>query len=122
MRRFPTVQLPHLVFTCFTPPIKKQQAKFQNQPRQSEREMVSGESHYVFGKRYRLEVIARRGRHEIVLKNCSTIQLFVNPSTSIANRKRVLTGWYPSSSKIVSPLCSTNGNLPLASLSPIGVG
>lgn len=74
--------------------IKKQQAKFQNQPRQSEREMVSGESHYVFGKRYRLEVIERRGRHEIALKNHSTLQLFVNPGTSTANRKRVLTEWY----------------------------
>jgi predicted metal-dependent hydrolase len=74
--------------------IKKQQAKFQNQPRQSEREMVSGESHYVFGKRYRLEVIERRGRHEIRLKNHSILQLFVNPGTSTANRKRVLTEWY----------------------------
>jgi predicted metal-dependent hydrolase len=56
--------------------------------------MVSGESHYVFGKRYRLEVIERRGRHEIRLKNHSILQLFVNPGTSTANRKRVLTEWY----------------------------
>ena len=41
--------------------IRKQRASFQAQPRQSEREMVTGESHYVFGKRYRLEVIERRG-------------------------------------------------------------
>ena len=34
--------------------IRKQQAAFQAQPRQSEREMVSGESHYLFGQRYRL--------------------------------------------------------------------
>lgn len=52
--------------------IKTQQASFQSQPRQSPREMVTGESHYVFGKRYRLEVIEqvieRRGRHEVVIK------------------------------------------------------
>lgn len=74
--------------------IKKQQASFQAQPRQSEREMVTGESHYVFGKRYRLEVIERRGRHEIVIKNNSTLQLFVNPGTSQQNRALVLQEWY----------------------------
>lgn len=74
--------------------IKKHQARFQAQPRQSEREMVTGESHYVFGKRYRLEVIERRGCHEIVLKNNSTLQLFVNPGTSTQNRTLVLNEWY----------------------------
>lgn len=74
--------------------IKKHQARFQAQPRQSEREMVTGESHYVFGKRYLLEVIERRGCHEIVLKNNSTLQLFVNPGTSTQNRTLVLNEWY----------------------------
>jgi predicted metal-dependent hydrolase len=74
--------------------IRKQREAFQAQPRQSEREMVTGESHYVFGKRYRLEVIERRGRHEIVMKNPSTLQLFVNPGTTQANRDLVLKEWY----------------------------
>jgi hypothetical protein len=74
--------------------IKKQQAQFEAQPRQSEREMVTGESHYVFGRRYRLEVIERRGRHEVKIKNGSRLQLFVNPGTSTKNRKLVLTEWY----------------------------
>ena len=73
--------------------IKKQQAAFQAQPRQSEREMVTGESHYVFGKRYRLEVIERRGRHQIIVKSNRTLQLFVNPNTTTANRDRVLKEW-----------------------------
>jgi len=47
--------------------IKKQQQDFKNQPRQSERQYVSGECHYYFGKRYRLELIERIGKHEIVL-------------------------------------------------------
>jgi predicted metal-dependent hydrolase len=74
--------------------IKKQQASFQSQPRQSEREMVTGESHYLFGKRYRLEVIERRGRHEISIKNNGTLQLFVNPGTTTKNRVWVLAEWY----------------------------
>src|SRR5271169_3300570 len=36
--------------------IKRQQAKFERQPRQTAREMVSGETHYFAGKRYRLRV------------------------------------------------------------------
>src|SRR6187549_3844111 len=36
--------------------IKRQRAKFKAQPRQTAREVVSGESHYVWGRRYRLRV------------------------------------------------------------------
>jgi len=74
--------------------IKKQQAKFAAQPRQSKREMVSGESHYIFGQPYRLEVIERPGKHEIKILNHSIVQLFVNPGTSPQNRALVLTQWY----------------------------
>ncbi|MCW6038969.1 M48 family metallopeptidase [Spirulina subsalsa FACHB-351] len=74
--------------------IKKQQTKFAAQPRQSKREMVSGESHYIFGKRYRLEVIERRGKHEVKIFNASRLQLFVNPGTSRDNRAQVLAQWY----------------------------
>jgi predicted metal-dependent hydrolase len=74
--------------------IKKQQATFQAQPRQTDRQMVTGETHYLFGHRYRLEVIERQGRHEIVIKNHQTILLFVKPGTSTANRIKVLNHWY----------------------------
>src|SRR5262245_19491572 len=37
--------------------IHKQQQQFEAQERQSQREMVSGESHYFLGRRYRLSVI-----------------------------------------------------------------
>lgn len=74
--------------------IRKQQGAFQSQPRQSQRQMVSGESHYVFGKRYRLEVIERRGRHEIAIKNNHTLQLYISPGTTPKNRALVLTQWY----------------------------
>ena len=36
--------------------IKKQQEKFQQQPRQSERQYVSGDSLYVWGRQYFLQV------------------------------------------------------------------
>ena len=37
--------------------IKRHQTKFKEQERQTEREYVSGESHYFQGRRYRLNVI-----------------------------------------------------------------
>ena len=83
--------------------IKKQQANFQSQPRQSAREMVTGESHYLFGKRYRLEVIERRGCHEIAIANNTTLQLFVNPGTSTLNRALVLNQWYRNQLKAQIP-------------------
>lgn len=74
--------------------IKKQQKHFREQPRQSPREAVTGESHYFFGRRYRLEVIERRGRHGVVVKNNAVLQLFVNPGTTTANRMLVINEWY----------------------------
>lgn len=74
--------------------IKKQQQKFADQPRQSEREMVTGEAHYFMGKCYRLEVIERLGRHEVALKNSSKLQLFIRPNTTLVNRQKVLNEWY----------------------------
>ena len=57
--------------------IKKQRARFAAQPRQSEREMVSGESHYYLGRRYRLRVVEREGPSRVVLRNRTTIELQV---------------------------------------------
>lgn len=74
--------------------IKKQQAKFQAQDRQSQREMLSGESHYFMGRRYRLEVIERYGRHEVKLKNNAWMTLYVQPGTSTTNKEAVLHEWY----------------------------
>src|SRR5262249_48425350 len=45
--------------------IKRQRARFDAQPRQSVREMVSGESHYFLGRRYRLEGEEKRGREKV---------------------------------------------------------
>lgn len=73
--------------------IKKQQQNFLNQPRQTKREMVSGESHYLFGKRYLLDIHYRHGKHE-VLKKHSTLELFVGETTSLENRLKTLEYYY----------------------------
>jgi hypothetical protein len=75
------------------PWIKKQKQSFDEQPRQSKREMVSGESHYFLGKRYLLDVIYRSGKHEVVKKH-STLELYVGGNTTVENRQLVLNEWY----------------------------
>ena len=83
--------------------IRKQQASLAKQPRQTEREFVSGESHYFWGKRYLLEVVERSGKHEFVLKNNKKMRLTVNPNTSQANRELVMNEWYRQQLKIRIP-------------------
>ncbi len=74
--------------------IREKQGKFAAQPHQPEREMVSGETHYFFGRQYSLDVVERCGRHEIAIINNSTLRLFVNPATSTEKRLLVLNEWY----------------------------
>lgn len=73
--------------------IKKQQQNFLEQPRQTKREMVTGESHYLFGKRYLLDIIYRNGKHEIVKKH-SRLKLYVKEKTTVENRLKVLEKYY----------------------------
>lgn len=74
--------------------IKKQKTNFKNQPRQSRREMVSGESHYFMGRRYLLDVVQRHGRHDIAIENNTRMTLYVQPGTSERNKEKVLLEWY----------------------------
>jgi predicted metal-dependent hydrolase len=83
--------------------IKKQQADFRDQPRQSQREMAAGESHYFMGRRCRLDVVERHGRHEVVLKNKTRLTLFVKPGTTVKNKEAVLHRWYRQQLKQIIP-------------------
>ncbi len=74
--------------------IKRQQARFAAQPRLSPRELVSGESHYVFGRRYRLRVVPSDGRAEVALRPGSRLELHIGANASAARRQRVLQAWY----------------------------
>jgi len=84
--------------------IKRQQAKFQAQPRQSERRMVSGESHYFLGQRYRLRVHETSGTAlHIALRGKTSMDLFVRPETSIKRREQVLQDFYRAELKRLVP-------------------
>jgi len=83
--------------------IKRQQARFEAQPRQSEREMVSGESHYFLGRRYRLRVVEHNGAGQVVVRNKAAIELHVRPQTDAKRREQVLQRWYRQQLKALIP-------------------
>ena len=74
--------------------IRKKQDAFRNQARQSRREMVTGESHYFQGRRYRLKVVEINRPPTVKLSNNSTIELRVRPGSDRAKREAVLYSWY----------------------------
>lgn len=73
--------------------IKRQRVKFEAQSRQSKREMVSGESHYFLGRRYRLSVIPQEDAPKVLTRK-KLIELHVRRETSAPQRERVLRRWY----------------------------
>lgn len=83
--------------------IKRQRAQFEAQPRQSEREMVSGESHYFLGQRYRLRVCEHDGPGKVVLRSKSVMTLFLSPATSTEQREQVLLRWHRAQLKALIP-------------------
>ena len=74
--------------------IRRQQAGFAQQDRQSRRELVSGESHYFEGRRYRLSVLECGGRPSVRLTNNTTMTQRVRPGSDRVAREAVLDRWY----------------------------
>ncbi|PYZ99708.1 metal-dependent hydrolase [Gammaproteobacteria bacterium 2W06] len=74
--------------------IHRQQRNFICQTRESGREMVTGESHYFKGTRYRLDVVEKPGSSTVRLVNQSTLELQVRPGADRPTRQRVLERWY----------------------------
>lgn len=74
--------------------IRRQQQGFSRQARQSAREMVTGESHYVEGRRYRLNVVEQPGNPHVRMVNSNALELKVPPGTDRSGRHQVLERWY----------------------------
>lgn len=75
------------------PWIKRQRQELQATERQSEREMVTGESHYVWGNRLRLKVVERPGRPHIEIDG-SRLLLYTRPEDSAEQRRALLERWH----------------------------
>ena len=85
------------------PWIKRQQANFQAQERQSAREYLSGESHYYQGHRYLLNVIYHNAPPKVVIRNKKWLDLFVRTASDRTQRERVLLKWYRQQLKAIIP-------------------
>jgi predicted metal-dependent hydrolase len=73
--------------------IKKQVEKFKNQERQTEREYVTGESHYLWGRRYKLEVRYSNKGNNIEIKGNNMI-LTVREKSTRQQRENYVNEWY----------------------------
>jgi len=74
--------------------IRRQQQRFHEQARQSRREMVTGETHYVWGRAHRLEVLERWGRQGVARAAGRRLRVTIHPGADRARRERVLNEWY----------------------------
>jgi predicted metal-dependent hydrolase len=75
--------------------VKRQVDKFEAQPRQSEREYISGETLYVWGKQYFLQVEYGTGKNALVLSGSKAI-LTVREKSSAGQQDNFIREWYRS--------------------------
>jgi predicted metal-dependent hydrolase len=88
------------------PWIKQQQKQLQDAVRQSEREMVTGESHFVWGVRLRLRVVERPGRAHVEVDH-DRLLLYLPEGTDHEARTKVLQRWHRSElRRAIEPLIS----------------
>ena len=72
--------------------IRNQRAKLLAQPRETPRQFVERESHYVWGRRYLLSVTEQDAKPSVTLDH-RRIRLAVRPGTTLAKRANVIREW-----------------------------
>ena len=73
--------------------IRKQQEKFEKQPRQSVREYISGETLYLWGKQYFLQVDCSNKEYSLVLDGDKAL-FTVRKDSTIKQREKYINEWY----------------------------
>ena len=82
--------------------IRQQQRKLQEQERETPREYLDRESHYVWGKRYLLKIVEAEQPPSVSLSH-SRMVLQVRPGTSPSKRQEILEDWYRELVKQAAP-------------------
>lgn len=82
--------------------IKKQQKKLSEQERELPREYLDRESHYVWGKRYLLQLVEKDAAPSVELKH-SMMVIQLRPAASIEKKQEVLDAWYREQLKATVP-------------------
>lgn len=73
------------------------------QVREAEREYIQGESHYLFGKRYLLNISENNRPPSVSVPNNRVINLSVRPGSDKAKKEEVMREWYRDQFKSVLP-------------------
>jgi len=73
--------------------IKQQQKKLREQERETSREYFDRESHYLWGKRYLLQLVESEGLAKVELRH-NRIRLHVRPGASHETKEAILEDWY----------------------------
>ncbi|MCV0377520.1 SprT family zinc-dependent metalloprotease, partial [Microbacterium sp.] len=74
--------------------IRRRQAEFRGQARETTREYVSGESHWFLGRRYRLRVVEQDGKESVNRASGSIIELRCRAGASRERRAMLMDRWY----------------------------
>lgn len=75
------------------PWIKAQQKQLSDQKRETPREYLDRESHYVWGKRYLVKIVEHDGPPIVLLKH-RMLTIRVRPNTNRTRRAQLLDAWY----------------------------
>jgi predicted metal-dependent hydrolase len=84
------------------PWIKRQRQQLQDAARQSHREMVNGESHYVWGNRHRLKIIERPGRAHVEVDG-DRLLMYVPEGIHTDARIKLLQDWQRKQLRVAIP-------------------
>jgi hypothetical protein len=82
--------------------IRQQQKKLRGQPRETPREYLERESHYVWGRRYLLKIVEEDVTSEVRLQHRSML-LRVRPGTSDEKKQAMVEEWYREQIKDAAP-------------------
>lgn len=82
--------------------IKSQQKKLREQQRETPREYLDRESHYVWGKRYLLRIIEADAAPQVELKHNKMI-LRLRPGSGSEKRQEVVDAWFREQIKTTAP-------------------
>ncbi|MEV8180536.1 SprT family zinc-dependent metalloprotease [Specibacter sp. NPDC078692] len=84
------------------PWIKKQREQLRSATRQSEREMVTGESHYVWGQRYRLKVVNEPGKIRLEVSG-NKLTMHAPADSTAEKRRAAMEQWHRDALKQAIP-------------------
>lgn len=73
--------------------IRDQQAKLLAQARETPRQFIERESHYLWGRRYLLSVVVKDAK-PVVTRDHRRITLIVRPGSTLAKREEVIEEWH----------------------------